>query len=874
MKKPSLTFTANPIILAALLAVAFILGMLVATVLSPSGSSPVASPSPEAPTRIPPTPTSPPTPTPTAPDEGDALPTLYLDIAPDDFAQIQAKRQEALALGILLATDDDYVPGTIRLDGEEIPVDLRLKGDWMDHYASEKWSFRVVAEGDHDVLGMRAFSLQDPSTRSLINESLYLENLRMESVLGVRYHFVHVVLNGDYMGIYAMEEAFTRELFEAQERREGVILRYAEDLVWEYRAFYDDQLIPRGVDDFYLIDEFESRRIDSDPGLAAQRDVAVGLLRGLWAGDLDADEVFDLETMGRFLALSDLWNAQHGLIWHNLRYYYNPVTTRLEPIGFDAHPLAPYLDPQIVGLDQSAFYNDPQLQAATARELARISQPGYVEAVEAELGPRFAALSAALEEEFGAEVLAPPWDRLRRRQELIRQTLDPYQMVYAYAPNFPPVHSEVIEVEIGNLLEQPVEVTGFAVADRFLPVEADWVAPESEGDVVSQPEDSQTLVLAPLPVDAAYMPYVQLQVPTDALLFTDTIDLPTLGVVTRLWGLTTTHTDTVVLGYPMPLVDGPRPEAPTVDEALAQHPYLTQIEGEAIFEIPSGVWDVAGDLVLPEGFGLRLAPGTTLRFGAENSLIATGPLDFQGTEQAPIYLRPQSGNWRGVVVINAGDASHWRYVTVEGADAVNRDGWALTGGITFYQSPIRLDRCRILDSPAEDGINVIQGEFAFVRSEFARTASDAFDADFAQGSVEECSLHDIGGDGIDVSGSDVTVIDTHLINIGDKAISVGEASRLTAEGVSMENVGFGLVSKDLSHAVITDATIANPRIAALAAYIKKPVYGPASIEATGITFVDTPDERRTLVQTGSWIDLERTRIFGWDVDVDALYDNP
>jgi len=62
------------------------------------------------------------------------------------------------------------------------------------------------------------------------------------------------------------------------------------------------------------------------------------------------------------------------------------------------------------------------------------------------------------------------------------------------------------------------------------------------------------------------------------------------------------------------------------------------------------------------------------------------------------------------------------------------------------------------------------------------------------------------------------------------------------------------------------------RIAGLAAYIKKPSYGPASITVERITFVDLPDEQRTLVQTGSWIDLDGARIWGVDVDVAALYE--
>jgi hypothetical protein len=869
----------SPLILITLLILAFAAGSLITYLVALSSSSSSPSLSPLPPTPIPASPTPLPTPTATAPDGGDVLETLYVDIAPADLDKIKAKREEALQLGILLTTGGDYVPATVRVGhhADETPVELRLKGDWADHFAYSKWSFRVRTQGEHYVFGMHVFSLQDPSTRTFLNEWAFLQNLRMEDVLTVSYRFVHVVLNGEYMGIYALEEGFSKELFEEQKRREGLIIRYDEDLVWEYRAFYDDQLIPRGVNEFHIIDDFESGRIARTPALAAQRDTAIGLLRALWTGDRTAAEVFDLEKMGIFLALSDLWKAPHGLIWHNLRYYYNPIMARLEPIAFDSDALAG--DPSRVGLAQGDFYHDPVLQAAYVRELQRVSQPDYVETLETQLGPQFEALRTALEPEFGSEVLEPPWDVLQYRQGLIDQVLDPHQMVYAYVQRPPEncepqtencASEEMLKIDVGNLLELPVEIVGFEMNGISSPSSSDWVTSDITDLIVpADARNPDALVLRPLDPQSTHLSYVQLQVPITAL--TSTQDTHELSIVTRLWGLTTTLTQTVIPSYAPPLAKGPLPEAPSVAQALDQHPYLTRVEDEKMFRIPSGTWEINGDLMLPDGFGLRLEPGTTLRFGHDNYLLASGPLDFQGVADAPISLQPVGDQWNGIVVIQAETPSAWSHVTVERTSAISREGWILTGGITLYESPIRMTHSRILYSRAEDGINIIRTEFMFLQSEFAHTASDAFDADFTQGTIEECSFHDIGGDGFDLSGSDVQVDRVRLLDIGDKGISVGEASRLTGRDVYFEDVVFGLVSKDLSHATLEGATIVRAHQAGLAAYIKKPNYGPATITANDITFIEVSPEHHTLVQTGSWIDLEGTRIWGTDLDVSALY---
>lgn len=865
-------FLTRPPALFLLLVLAFGAGMLAATWRAtpfPTLSAPL---SPLPPTPIPPTPTRLPTPTPTSAEVGDLLDTLYLDIQPQDFARIVAKREEALKVGILLAGRGDYVPATLKVNGEEIPAEVRLKGDWLDHFGFEKWSFRIRLQDGYAFYGMTVFSLQDPGTRSYLNEWLFLENLRAEDILAVRYRFVHVVLNGRYMGIYALEEGFSKELFEAMERREGLIIRYDEDLLWKWRYFQGDEMVPPGIERFFIIDEFQSGRIAADPVLAAQREAAVGLLRAIWSGERLASEVLDVERMGKFLALADLWNAEHALIWHNVRYYYNPLTARLEPVVFDTQPLPDYLDPDQVGLrydlTYDPFYHDPLLRKAYTQALWQFSSPEYVDQLQARYEDRWTALRAALEPEFGPDKLQAPWDQLRRRQERIRQMLNPVQTTYAYIRSQQP-DPGILSLDVGNLLDTLlVEIVGLEVDGALVPAQRDWVALESLPLLAA--DNSDEIVLTPLDPQSPDMPYVNLRIPRRLLPGIDAPDA-SLKLVTRIWGLPTTFTLTILADYPMPLADGPIPKAPTLDEVLARHPYLEPVEGQKYLRIGGGTHRVDGDLILPAGYGLRLEPGTTLQFGEGHFLLATGPLDFQGSEEAPILLGPTGDAWGGIIVLEADVPSTWNYVIVERAREADRPGWGITGAITFYRSPIRLSHCRITASNAEDGINVIHSPFEFVSTEFGPAVSDALDVDFSPGTIEHCSFHDTGGDAIDVSGSQVEVRSVRMRNIGDKGISAGEESVLSAQDVWMENVRFGVVSKDLSRVTVSQLTIINAQLAGLAAYIKKPVYGPAILTATDVVFRDTPPDRQTLVQTGSWIDLNGTRIWGTDIDVDALY---
>jgi hypothetical protein len=819
------------------------------------------------------TPSPQPTPTSTSPELGDLLETLYIDIHPQELAELEAKRQEALERWVLLTDADDFVPAELRFRGETLPARLRLKGDWADHVAHDKWSFRIETRSDHYLLGMETFSVQDPSMRTYLDEYLYLEALRAEGVLGVRYDFLHVVLNGQYMGIYALEEAFAKEILEFQKRREGLIIRYDEDLLWTARFHYDEQTIPPSLEEFYVIDEFSSGRVDRSPTLSAQRDTAVGLLRGFLNGDLPAPEVFDVETMGKFLAAVDLWSAPHGLIWHNLRYYYNPVTARLEPVAFDNDPFSPELDFELVGLNAEDFNHDPYLQAAYAQALWEMGQPGYVDELEARLGADYARLRAALESEFDAEVLRAPWDLLRRRQELSRQRLAPIQTTYAYrvrptdvrAASLP---SDTLMLEVGNLLDLPVEIVEIRLDGETHPAHTSWVDTASLPHIVPPlPADSEALVLRALPPDAAALPYVRLTLPLTATPETE------IELHARVWGLTDTIAQPVQPSYALPLTEGPRPVAPPLDEALRQHPYVQRADEPGWLTIPPGTWDISGTLVLPDGYGLHLGPGTTLRFGAEDFLLASGPLHFQGTAEASVQLQPQNGEvWLGVIVLDADAPSFWEHVTIEKTDAIMRDGWMFTGAVTFHRSPVRISHGRFLGTRAEDALNIIRADFEMVDTEFVDTASDAFDGDFTVGVIERCVFRDVAADGIDISGSDLTVRDVRFYNLGDKALSVGEASRMVAENIYVETADFALASKDGSHLEASNVTARNIDIAALAAFTKKPAYGSATMAVERMNFGDIPSDRYTLVQTGSYIDLDGQRIWGTQVDVDALYE--
>jgi hypothetical protein len=313
---------------------------------------------------------------------------------------------------------------------------------------------------------------------------------------------------------------------------------------------------------------------------------------------------------------------------------------------------------------------------------------------------------------------------------------------------------------------------------------------------------------------------------------------------------------------------------PSLAETLAQHPFLSWDEERRELRAAAGRWDVTGSLVVPEGVGLSLPAGTVLRFEARHGLIARGPLHFRGRADAPVVLegpaaRRRSKLWAGVYVIEARRPSHWSYVTVRNTGGFKQRGFVLPGGVVFRKAPVTFENCTFRGDQSEDAVNVVRTRFEFTDVEVIDAELDAFDADYADGSISGGAFDRVGGDGVDLGGSRATISGTRFSNVRDKALSVGEASQLTATGLEIERVGIGLASKNGSTAELSDSSLSDISDVALVVYVNRPEFGPGSLVAVNnrITRTALP----ALAQTGSRLELDGRLLRPIDVAINRLY---
>ena len=782
------------------------------------------------------------------------IPHIYIDIKFKNYQKLLKNREEALARGFKIT--DSYIPAEIRHQSDTYKIKLRLKGDLPDHWEGDKWSFRIHMKGKNHLFGMRRFSLQDPNTRGFEGEIIFFEALKREGILVPRYFFVDLTVNGSYIGIMAFEEHFSKELLESQGRKESVILKFDDSLWFSNRM--------TGPFDNYmnnLIRPFGSKRIRKSKELSRDLETAIGLLRGFMDGTLSGSQVFDAELMGRYLAVASAWGAGHPLGWANIRFYYNPITGSLEPVGYDAD--LRYFKRKPVDLSD----NNPLAAAILQSDLA--IRPFY----EATLKKLRKEAEQGTTEEW-VRPLQKRNLRILHKEYPLLGGINLFGMAEAASQS---IQRSKVVLERHNKI-----MTAHLIEDeKYL----ELVNHVPQKIIVSRIDriDRNTGERTPLNTTTKYpfsLPRTPIRTPphTKKVYFQGPIDNQNFKFLISVH-VEGSKKNRDVEAFPYyPARSTKLVPSATLEQALERHSFLTHDLDSNSLRVQQGHWPVTEYLVIPKGMPLTIPKGTILDFESHTGLIATGPVHIMGTADDPVIMRgnnTEKGNkqWHGIAVLKSDEPSVWSNVKIENTTGIKIGRWVLTGGVNFYQADVRMDHVVLTGNKCEDALNIVRSKFNLDSVTIKNALFDAFDSDFSNGTVQGGVFENIGyaggGDGIDISGSEVTVTRTRFKNIFDKALSVGEKSVLQADEVSIEKVGIGAVSKDGSTLTIKNSKISHAHVAALLTYIKKAEYGPGTIFASNLETASVA--AKAISQTGNKILIDEIEVKTQDLDVKKLY---
>ncbi len=747
---------------------------------------------------------------------------ITIDIKHENFQRLAYSRELALQRRILMTTDDDFVPAKVSYQGKTYDVKMRLKGDWVDHLLGDKWSFRIVLKGDATIFGMKQFSIHQPKTRNYIYEWIYHQALRRENVLSLRYDFIDVTLNGKNLGIYALEESFEKRVIENNRFREGPILKFNEELLWEDRAMHYrfGDLSPTGLQAERVgnIDAFKLGRIMGDPGLYKQFLLANNLLDAFRYKKLPTHKVFDINKLAMFFATADLLGSTHSAVWHNLRFYYNPITSQLEPIGFDANAGHPTV--QVLGssrdLDgetdpfkfKDIAFSDELFFEAYIKALQRVAAPAYLDSLLHDIAPEMEKKLAIIYKDDAHFYFTPKvfYDN----QETIRQTLHPAKGLHAYCDA---ATNDRLALELGNIQIMPIEVLSASFKDAIL------FTPK------------ERIILHPLrpgvPVDYRRFDFAC----PAGFVWADTMRAD-LKINYRVLG-TEEKRQHPILEWPRHTENFLDNDFMRQDANARQFAFLAFDDSSKRIFIKPGSWNIDQNLIIPRGYRVLGGEGTRLNLSNKALILSYSALELRGSEDFPFVIESKDSTGQGLVVLNAHATSVFEHVKIDNLSNPAQKGWTLTGAVTFYESPINTVHTQFLGNRCEDGVNVFRSDFHFDKTLFQNTKSDAFDSDFSNGKFTNSSFINCGNDGLDVSGSVVELSHVYINGTGDKGVSGGEFSHVQADNIEIHHAEIAVASKDKTELNISNVKIDSCGVG-FTAYRKKPEFGAAAIFAKNV----------------------------------------
>jgi parallel beta-helix repeat protein len=249
-----------------------------------------------------------------------------------------------------------------------------------------------------------------------------------------------------------------------------------------------------------------------------------------------------------------------------------------------------------------------------------------------------------------------------------------------------------------------------------------------------------------------------------------------------------------------------------------------------VISMAQGIYEISSDLIVPEGMILNIAKGTVFNMEDNVSIVSFSPINFNGTSRRPITVkRKRNGGQFGVIamILDKPENIEINHLNVTGGSAAYVNGVFYNGALSIHNGTVRMNSCTIRECKADDGINFKNSTVQINNCLFIDNKSDHVDLDFCKALVDSNKFINLDsqntGDAIDLSGSVVIVKTNELSKSGDKAISVGEESKVIIFNNTINSNQIGIAVKDSSKALISNNSFGSNETN-LSCYVKKGIF--------------------------------------------------
>ena len=765
-----------------------------------------------------------------------AFDDFIIDIKFEELMVLNQAREDALLEGKLNKSHFDYVKSKIRVDGEKVKAKVRLKGWNLDHVATDKWSLRVKTKGQTP-LGIKEFSLNGPFTRDFHTAMLINKAMRHRGVLATREKFYDVTINGNEIGNMYFEEGYGEQFTEYSRTPYGPILKFDEKS--KSMSFEDE-------DSFWV----------NDPNL----NLIGSKMDGILESPSSFQHLIDFEKWAEYLAVVFVFKCWHGNIDMNLSFYFHPLQRALQPISSDN---------SCGQTDPGRLFGVLPYQGEFVYDLLNI--------------PSFSQLLVTKIEWWidskDAKILL---SELRDNEKTLRKALateSPFLAKFNISVDHLPGIIDWLKSErppMKRLNVGDLGGSGIEVAQSSFPVvEVKRVYDNFKVNIQDYSEDRYVVDELILKSD----------VETKAIDLTGDSDY-----VSQKFNIT--YRDYFSSGdvkATFTYRDLNKPEilrSSGVHLSYAESDYVNFAEtsldeiskyfkldaSTKTFSSHSGdVIDIADTLVLPQGYSLRLSPGTKVTLGLDAGLVVKGALQIQGSKDQVVSLSGKNNDrWGGILVASNQHPVVIDYMLMTGGTGVIK-GFPHRGAFTVNNAKVSITNSIFQNNQSEDALNLVQVSGVLDGLIIQDTPSDGLDVDYGDVQLSNSLFLNIGSasgaDAIDVSKTTIDISNVSIDNVTDKGISIGEGSRGIVHSSAISNALVGVVAKDSSDLSVNGLRLTGITFADTMSYRKKDHFKGSKISASKVV----GGIGVSVAQKGSSISLNGVDLKPIEVDISELY---
>ena len=766
---------------------------------------------------------------------------LIIDIKFKDFMKLKESRDLAFEDGKLNKTSYNNVEGKLRVGGKKVKANLRLKGRFLDHVATDKWSLRVKVKGDH-INSIRDFTINAPHTRDFQSSPLINKAMRDKGILAPRDKFYEVILNGDDLGIMYFEERYSEQFTENFGRPLGPIIYYDEKA--KIHTFLDDEKFWNNDQNLKFIYS-NIKSIHKNP------EIYLDLLdQNLWA---------------EYLAITFLFKCFHGNLNENLSYYFHPIDKSIQPISSDHSCGQKDYSRELGFLPYEDEFIYKLIRIEPFKKLLKDKITWWSESEEAsmyisQLNEEEKLLRRALSKEspfLGSFLINN--NHLEKVITWIDSLEDDYSDEIKIKKKDLKIQNinqhiiPVIEIQRNNS-KYLVKINDYSV-DKYRLKEL--VIQTLEKEIIINLEGVQDFSEISKSFNELFLKNNFTNPKEVEFTF---LDLKK-GAIRRKLKVNLSYAENIFNYF----------DTSTHGELIN---YFSLDRKNNLFFLESGKSIILEEtLIFPVNYDLLLEQGSTIKFSNNSGIVVRGGLRVTGKEGAKVNLSGyQNEDWSGILILAKGKDVFIDNLIVNGGNGII-NGARHRGAFTVNKANIIIKNSIFQNNLSEDTLNLVQVKGNLDNITIQNTPSDGLDIDFGEVLISHSTFKNIGeatgADAIDMSKSNVRIDNVNITNVTDKGVSIGEDSIAKISNLVISSAFVGIVAKDSSDVSAKDLIFKNIIFADTMSYKKKPHFNGANLKIENLN--TTLDKH--IVQNMSTASISGIRIKPKDIDIDVLYNN-